>query len=838
MIGMNKTQKILYRLIKEFDEICRSNGVCYAISGGTALGAVRHGGFIPWDDDVDILVTRDEYVKLDAAMNNIKNKDRAWITEDNTPGFNNPIARYYDLTTTCIFRNMLDDGAPNGHHLEIFIGDPYPSDPIKRVEHMKYLWLYTEVRNPFFTSSNMNMPVEMMDKDLYYYYKNRVEELGADVVKNELLEKLTHPREECDAYCGRWSYIPIEFKYEHVDGYGDIPFRDLTLMGGKGIVDRIERNYGYDWNLVPKKTKRVVHDTIENTHHSYREHQAEVKEICERENYNQLLLDDKNDKLELNFETDDYQRAFFKMKQVQVNIILSHLEAEELSFDPENKRALLQRLQEFFDEVLQKAYFRYHFPVNISDSLFETMLLVLIHNNLIEKATRLLQLCPDSSLFDKYKTVIELIRKLKIEKYRNDIAAVKKTLEELDEEYPYTGQIEIERTRYWYMVQAGQFVAEENTFDRIILENDEDIEIEKYLGDYLFNNGKIKEATKRYRKARLGKNGMLLKDLDDIGVFKGEIVRDVSLEALELLDEFSAICERNNISFVVGGVIPKILQKKIMENFGFVQVYMETDQMLKFLDIIKTDHSEGREVEYYGNNSLFPFFSIRYVNTNTSVFRLEEAHATRKNGVYVEILPIRSKKVSSTNPKDIIEKGKMMNSRNGRERYLFINKEKQLLMDRFNRLFAKRGNKANKKLFTSLCNYYKPQKKENRMWIYNANWNTCVFPREYLNCQEEPLLGYNIRIPKDIKSYNKRLYYDPKAKKKLQYPETYNNYYRIIDLNNSCVDTIAKINKCEDLIEDAFSNAIEVDYYNSLVEKRKETYDIVWNEIDRLYSKE
>ena len=57
-------------------------------------------------------------------------------------------------------------------------------------------------------------------------------------------------------------------------------------------------------------------------------------------------------------------------------------------------------------------------------------------------------------------------------------------------------------------------------------------------------------------------------------------------------------------------------------------------------------------------------------------------------------------------------------------------------------------------------------------------------------------------------------------------------------MNNSCVDTIAKINKCEDLIEDAFSNAIEVDYYNSLVEKRKETYDIVWNEIDRLYSKE
>ena len=65
---LKTTQAELLKMMKEIHRLCEENGVVYSLTGGSLLGAVRHGGFIPWDDDMDIMVTRDNYRKLSECL--------------------------------------------------------------------------------------------------------------------------------------------------------------------------------------------------------------------------------------------------------------------------------------------------------------------------------------------------------------------------------------------------------------------------------------------------------------------------------------------------------------------------------------------------------------------------------------------------------------------------------------------------------------------------------------------------------------------------------------------------------------------------------------------------
>ena len=63
-IALKKIQEAELFLLLSFDKVCRENGLIYFLDSGTALGAVRHGGFIPWDDDIDVGMPRKDYERF------------------------------------------------------------------------------------------------------------------------------------------------------------------------------------------------------------------------------------------------------------------------------------------------------------------------------------------------------------------------------------------------------------------------------------------------------------------------------------------------------------------------------------------------------------------------------------------------------------------------------------------------------------------------------------------------------------------------------------------------------------------------------------------------------
>ena len=57
-------QMKMLKILIDIDKVCKNNGIKYWLSSGSCLGAIRHGGFIPWDDDVDIEMMRSDYIKF------------------------------------------------------------------------------------------------------------------------------------------------------------------------------------------------------------------------------------------------------------------------------------------------------------------------------------------------------------------------------------------------------------------------------------------------------------------------------------------------------------------------------------------------------------------------------------------------------------------------------------------------------------------------------------------------------------------------------------------------------------------------------------------------------
>lgn len=70
---MNKLQEEILKVLITFDKICKKHDIPYSLHGGTFLGAVRHEGYIPWDDDVDVILTRENFTKLDAILRDKSN---------------------------------------------------------------------------------------------------------------------------------------------------------------------------------------------------------------------------------------------------------------------------------------------------------------------------------------------------------------------------------------------------------------------------------------------------------------------------------------------------------------------------------------------------------------------------------------------------------------------------------------------------------------------------------------------------------------------------------------------------------------------------------------------
>lgn len=130
---LKRTQDVLFEILTDFADVCEKYGFYYSLCGGSALGAVRHKGFIPWDDDIDVFMVRSEYERfLDIFENELGEKYNLHSLET-TPELGMPITQMMKKGT--MLRTYDSPGEENGVNIDIFVLENVPDSALLRFFH-------------------------------------------------------------------------------------------------------------------------------------------------------------------------------------------------------------------------------------------------------------------------------------------------------------------------------------------------------------------------------------------------------------------------------------------------------------------------------------------------------------------------------------------------------------------------------------------------------------------------------------------------------------------------------------------------------------------------------
>lgn len=261
----NEETKILHKIqldiLKEFIYICDNLKLKYYVIGGTALGTIRHEGFIPWDDDIDIGMPRNDYELFLKKAPLIISKKYFIQTHISDPLYPHNFAKIRDENTTFIEKSVKHLDISHGVYIDIF-----PLDGVRTSKWIKYKF---NIKNKVYSKKIS----EMFDLSIYgkkLTIKGRLFKVITNILlsrysyqeviikKENLLKKYKYEDNEIVAnFCGAWGEKEIVPKSYFGDGTNKL-FENISVIVPEKYDEYLTRLYG-DYMKLPPIEQRVTH---------------------------------------------------------------------------------------------------------------------------------------------------------------------------------------------------------------------------------------------------------------------------------------------------------------------------------------------------------------------------------------------------------------------------------------------------------------------------------------------------------------------------------------------------------------------------------------------------
>lgn len=693
---MNNLHIKIMELISEIDSICKKYDITYYAAGGTAIGAVRHNGFIPWDDDIDIYMTRSEFYKFREAFKKENLEGRTLECIDDNEEYPGTIPRYINTETTDLCRFHCLNTCAGGIIIDIFILDPIPSDPELQDEYRAKLNIYAEFTMPYYAFSYRN---DSKYLDLYFKYKELEKEIGKqDMLKLLENEIFTYPEEKCEFYMLRWATLPSIFPKDMFETPAYFPFETMEMPLPTKWYQYLKQLYGFDWMYVPQNVdNQIQHVAVINTEISYDKYTVELDQFINKKAALKVYNKRKISLLRREILDRPMQEQFLKMK---ADILASSI--ERICSEKYNSNLLkdvcrneqyvqfLELIDFYLLTQLSPVYsgkmkhgnwYRYKNPIfiPISDEILATAIHCLLAVNEVKKAERLLEIRDKSgkeksSYVEEMRNLLVRINKLWAAFYCHSYTEVENILNTFSPyEHKLLPVVEIE---YLYKVQMDDTDNFENQLKALLETYNHNGALLKAYGDLKSKQGETNRAKELYKKAlRYTNNGIIELDIrrligeDDLGVDKDICYvykmgtahrKQIYLEQKKLLVELNDLCEKNGIEYSLAGdtALYAYYEQKLPPNHYINSVIMTPENAKKFISVVNNEHKENRQLDYMLNNDRHIGDDIYYGSLDSAYINLNTLYNMKCFGYFIRIIIARAKAVNITNKisTDILER--------------------------------------------------------------------------------------------------------------------------------------------------------------------------------------